>query len=101
MTESTQYYEGEECDLLYANNAILNLANVSASLKHENLDELLRKDEIEVKKQDEAVAWYHGKISRESAESLLREGWWLSVFYKKNSVSLSHECHTTLNKIQY
>ncbi|XP_041355788.1 tyrosine-protein kinase HTK16-like [Gigantopelta aegis] len=71
MNEDDVYVDEDET--IYANNEIVKLANVNELLKTRSLDELLRQDALDVEKADENVTWYHGKISRESAESILEE----------------------------
>ncbi|XP_060081204.1 tyrosine-protein kinase HTK16-like [Ylistrum balloti] len=75
MSDSGEEYHNsdEEYDSVYANNAILDIANVSLCLQTETLTSLLEYDEKKTEKED-GCRWYHGKISREAAESLLKEG---------------------------
>ncbi|OWF40712.1 tyrosine-protein kinase HTK16-like [Mizuhopecten yessoensis] len=63
----------DEYDSVYANDAILDIANVSICLQKETLTSLLERDKKKTEK-DDRCRWYHGKISREAAESLLKEG---------------------------
>ncbi|XP_041356716.1 tyrosine-protein kinase HTK16-like [Gigantopelta aegis] len=63
----------DEDETIYANNEIVQLANVNELLKTRSLDELLRQDALDVEKAEENVTWYHGNISRQSAESILKE----------------------------
>ena len=72
MSEDDAY--ADEDETIYANNEIVKLANVNELLKTRSLDDLLKQDALDVEKADENVTWYHGKISRESAESILEEG---------------------------
>ncbi|XP_033761103.1 tyrosine-protein kinase HTK16-like [Pecten maximus] len=75
MTDSGDEYRNsdEEYDSIYANNAILEIANVSRCLQTESLTSLLEYDRKKTEGED-GCRWYHGKISREAAESLLNEG---------------------------
>ena len=67
-------------DSLYANEVLNDITNVSTMLQKEPLDVVLRRDKEHVHKSDMKLSWYHGKISREAAESLLQEGMGLIIF---------------------
>ncbi|XP_069104471.1 tyrosine-protein kinase HTK16-like [Argopecten irradians] len=71
MTDNGEDYRDSE--EIYANDAILEIANVSQCLKTESLTSLLEYDKKKIENEDDC-RWYHGKISREAAESLLKEG---------------------------
>jgi hypothetical protein len=76
MSAADYPYEGdpyEDENSIYANDEILTQANVSELLRSHSLEELLIQDADRVKKADEAVSWFHGKISRGTSECLLRE----------------------------
>lgn len=71
MNERDAIHDGT----VYANSDILKTANVSKLLlSGKTLEQLLSEDRREVAKADENNVWYHKKISRESAESILQEG---------------------------
>ncbi|XP_046370203.2 tyrosine-protein kinase HTK16-like [Haliotis rufescens] len=71
MNERDAIHDGT----VYANSDILKTANVSKLLlSGKPLEQLLSEDHREVAKADENNVWYHKKISRESAESILQEG---------------------------
>lgn len=75
MSDSSLYGENDEdYDSIYANEDIEHLINVGELLKTKSLDELLKNDQSKTQEIDTKVNWYHGKISRESSESLLKEG---------------------------
>ncbi|XP_076454345.1 tyrosine-protein kinase HTK16-like isoform X2 [Babylonia areolata] len=57
-------------DDVYANNSS---ATISQALQTKTLEQLLAEDKTKTEKADEMLRWYHGKISRENAEKLLRE----------------------------
>ena len=71
-------YESDEFDSVYANDEIQDLLgfNVKDQLERsgKSLNELLKTDKQECEKKDCDISWYHHKIPRESAESLLKEG---------------------------
>ena len=69
MQEETTMASDED-DYLYANDEL----KVSRALRTTTLDQLLADDKAETERAEELLRWYHGKISREAAESLLKEG---------------------------
>ena len=73
MQEDVTMASDEE-DLLYANDEFSSMANISETLQTASLERLLADDKAEAEKADEMLRWYHGKISREAAEKLLKEG---------------------------
>ncbi|KAL8623946.1 hypothetical protein ACOMHN_047166 [Nucella lapillus] len=58
---------------LYANDSLSSSVSISQMLKTKSLEQLLADDKVETDKADEMLRWYHGKISRENAEKLLKE----------------------------
>ncbi|KAK3095299.1 hypothetical protein FSP39_012959 [Pinctada imbricata] len=72
------YEDDEQFDSVYANDEITDLIglNVRDQLKQSGLSliELLKRDKESCEGKDSDIAWYHHKIPRESAESLLKEG---------------------------
>ncbi|KAJ8310251.1 hypothetical protein KUTeg_012116 [Tegillarca granosa] len=74
MSDSELYGDNDEFDSIYANEDIEHLINVGELLKTKSLDELLKNDQWRTQEIDSKINWYHGKISRESSESLLKEG---------------------------
>ena len=75
----------DEEDLLYANDEFASMASVSQTLQTTSLEHLLADDKAEAEKADEMLRWYHGKISREAAEKLLKEG---TVFLSADELCL-------------
>ena len=64
----------DEEDFLYANDESASVTSISQMLQTTSLEYLLADDKAETEKSDEMLRWYHGKISREAAEKLLKEG---------------------------
>ena len=73
----------EEKDFVYQNDIFGGMATISQALQKKSLDLLLADDKVETEKADETLRWYHGKISREAAEKLLKEGKIMSLKSEK------------------
>ncbi|XP_061194673.1 tyrosine-protein kinase HTK16-like [Saccostrea echinata] len=67
-------YDEERYDSVYANDPVSEFLNVTENLKQTNLDQLLEEDKRVNANKDDPISWYHGKIPREAAESILKEG---------------------------
>ncbi|XP_041357078.1 tyrosine-protein kinase HTK16-like [Gigantopelta aegis] len=65
-------YAGED-ETIYTDDEIAKIAKVNELIKPHNLRKLLKQDALDVEKAEENLTWYHGEISRESAESILKE----------------------------
>ncbi|KAK7090670.1 hypothetical protein V1264_010432 [Littorina saxatilis] len=64
----------DDDDQVYANDEFSSMPSISQALRKTSLEQLLADDKAETEKADEMLRWYHGKISREAAEKLLKEG---------------------------
>lgn len=67
-------FDEERYDSVYANDPVSEFLNVTESLRIQSLDQLLEEDKRTNAQKDDPIAWYHGKIPREAAESILKEG---------------------------
>lgn len=67
-------YDDEQCDSVYANDPVSEFLNVTENLRQQTLDQLLEEDKRAGALKDDPISWYHGKIPREAAESILKEG---------------------------
>ncbi|XP_048745066.2 tyrosine-protein kinase HTK16-like [Ostrea edulis] len=67
-------YDDERYDSVYANDPVSEFLNVTENFRHQNIDQLLEEDKKINAVKDDRISWYHGKIPREAAESILREG---------------------------
>ena len=72
-------YDDEQCDSVYANDPVSEFLNVTENLRQQTLDQLLEEDKRAGALKDDPISWYHGKIPREAAESILKEG---DFFYR-------------------
>jgi len=66
--------DDEKSDSIYANEETTELINVKESLTTRTLDELLLEDREKVKAKEAEKQWYHGCITRDVAEDILKKG---------------------------
>ncbi|KAH3722026.1 hypothetical protein DPMN_064975, partial [Dreissena polymorpha] len=66
--------DDEKCDSIYANEETAELMNVSFRLESNSLEDLLKEDQEKIKEREGDKQWYHGRITRDVAEDILRKG---------------------------
>lgn len=66
--------EDEEYDSIYENQRSQDHINVRELLKSKSLEELLKEDREHIKEREKEKQWYHGRITRDVAEDILRKG---------------------------
>lgn len=67
-------FDDDRNDSIYANKETEELINVNELLKNRTIDELLKEDRDAIKHKESHLQWYHGRIAREAAEDVLRNG---------------------------
>lgn len=72
--------DDDQCDSIYANDSTSDLLNIAELLKTKPLTDLLKEDKDKCKVRDREKLWYHGRITRDVAEDVLRRG---NVYYDK------------------
>ena len=75
-----QGQEEEQYDSIYENDDSSERFNIAELLKEKSLDQLLTEDREHIKEAEQEFQWYHGKITRDTAEDALRRGLDLALF---------------------
>lgn len=66
--------DDEEYNSIYENEETQDLINVRELLKSKTLEELLKEDREKIKTKEKEKQWYHGRITRDVAEDIIKKG---------------------------
>lgn len=66
--------DDEEYNSIYENEETQDLINVRELLKSKSLEELLKEDREKIKTKEKEKQWYHGRITRDVAEDIIKKG---------------------------